>query len=258
MGISEAKGHRMTCADRQAKAALEALFLGELDAEGHGRLRAHAQGCAACREAYERLSRVESALEKRVLPQGREALLETQLLARVKQREASEAAQARGFSWGWLKVALPVAACAGLALVALPVVRGGGTESHPGEWQARAGAGSAYGVRAFCVGEAGEVKGEALPGGTLACPEGAAVQFSYTAPEGARLSVAARTTSGEVLQFFPREGAAAPVASGVDVPLEYSTPVQGGWLREPLQVRARFEDAQGRPLGETTLTLTPR
>jgi hypothetical protein len=247
----------MTCADRQAKAGLEALFLGELDAQGHARLRTHAQGCADCREAYERLSRVESALEKRVLPQGREALLEAQLLSRLKQREASEAATARGFSWGWLRVALPVAACAGLALVALPVVRGGQTDPG-GEWQARSAGGTAYGVRAFCVGPAGEVKGEALPGGTLACPEGAAVQFSYTAPEGAKLSVAARTSSGDVLQFFPREGAAAPVASGVDVPLEYSTPVQGGWLSEPLQVRARFEDAQGRPLGETTLTLTPR
>jgi hypothetical protein len=43
----------------------------------------------------------------------------------------------------------------------------------------------------------------------------------------------------------------------VDVPLEYSTPVRGDWLSEPLQVRARFEDAQGRALGETTVTLKP-
>lgn len=248
----------MTCVDRQAKRALEALFLGELDAEGHAGLRAHAQGCAECREAYERLSRVDSALEQRVLPRGREGLLEAQLMARVKQREAvaAEAAKPRGFPWAWLKVAVPVAACAGLAALVLPRVL-----SHKpaeGEWQARAGApGTAYGVRAFCVSAAGEVRGEARPGQTLACPEGASVQFSYTAPEGAKLSVAARTASGELLQFFPREGEAAPVQSGVDVPLSYSTPVQGGWLREPLQVRARFEDAQGRALGETTLTLAP-
>ncbi len=245
----------MTCVDRQAKGALEALFLGELDAKGHARLREHARGCADCREAYERLARVESALEKRVLPQGREALLEAQLLARVKQREAPEAA--RGFSWGWLKVALPVAACAGLALGVLPRVRGPGQEG--GEWQARAGAATttAFGVRAFCVAPGGEVRGEAKPGEALACPEGAAVQFSYTAPEGARLSVAARTTSGEELRFFPQEGEFAAVAPGVDIPFTYSTPVQGGWLSEPLQVRARFEDAQGRALGETTVTLTP-
>jgi anti-sigma factor RsiW len=241
----------MTCVDRQAREALEALFLGELEAQGHARLREHARGCADCREAYERLSRVESSLEKRVLPKGREALLEAQLMARVQRREAP----ARGFSWGWLKVALPVAACAGLALLVLPKVRG--AHSQDGEWQPRAGAGTAYGVRAFCVAAGGEVRGEARPGETLACPEGASVQFSYTAPEGARLSVAARTTSGEVLQFFPREGAPAPVGAGVDVPLDYSTPVQGGWLSEPLQVRARFEDAQGRALGETTVTLKP-
>ncbi len=249
----------MTCVDRRAKEALEALFLGELDAKGHARLREHARGCADCREAYERMARVESSLEKRVLPQGREALLEAQLMARLQQREAPEAARARGLSWnwGWLRVALPVAACAGLALVVLPRVQG--TQPREGEWQARAGAAgtTAFGVRAFCVAAAGEVRGEAKPGEALACPEGASVQFSYTAPEGARLSVAARTTSGEVLQFFPREGAAAPVAPGVDVPLEYSTPVQGGWLSEPLQVRARFEDAQGRALGETTVTLKP-
>lgn len=241
----------MTCVDRQAREALEALFLGELDAQGHARLREHARGCADCREAYERLSRVESSLEQRVLPKGREALLEAQLMERVRQREAP----ARGFSWGWLKVALPVAACAGLALLVLPKVRG--AQSQDGEWQARAGAGTAYGVRAFCVAAGGEVRGEARPGETLACPEGASVQFSYTAPEGARLLVAARTASGEVLQFFPREGAAAPVGAGVDVPLDYSTPVQGGWLREPLQVRARFEDARGHALGETTVTLKP-
>ncbi len=246
----------MRCEDRQAKAALKALFLGELDAEGHARLRAHAGACAECGASYERLSRVESALEKRVLSQGREALLETQLLARVAA--ASGAERSRGFSWGWLRVALPVAACAGLALVALPRLQGAGTPGDDG-WQARAGGpGSAYGVRAFCVGADGQVRGEARPGGALACPEGAAVQFSYTAPEGVRLSVAAKASSGELLQFFPREGEAAPVAPGVDVPLSFSTPVQGGWLSEPLEVRARFLDARGQVLEETRLTLTPR
>jgi hypothetical protein len=41
------------------------------------------------------------------------------------------------------------------------------------------------------------------------------------------------------------------------VPLSYSTPVQGGWLAAPLQVKARFIDEKGKTLGETQVTLTP-
>jgi anti-sigma factor RsiW len=246
----------MRCADSEAKAALQALFLGELDAQGHGRLRAHAKACAECGAAYEKLSRVESALEKRVLPQQREALLEAQLMARVRAAERAAAPERRSF-WEWWKVALPMAAVAAVAmLVVLPRVQGPGTPGD--EWQPRSGSkDGAFGVRAFCVSAQGQVQGEARPGGTLACPEGSAVQFSYTAPEGARLSVAATAPSGEVLQFFPREGEAVPVAPGVDVPLEYSTPVQGGWLSAPLEVRARFVDEKGQLLGETQVRLTP-
>jgi anti-sigma factor RsiW len=246
----------MTCANSEAKAALQALFLGELDAEAHARLRAHAKTCAPCGEAYEKLSRVESALEKRVLPQQREALLEAQLMARVRAAERAAAPERRSF-WEWWKVALPMAAAVAVAVVVvLPRVQGSG---GPGdEWQARSGSkDGAFGVRAFCVGADGQVRGEARPGGTLACPEGAAVQFSYTAPQGARLSVAAKAASGEELQFFPREGEAVAVAPGVDVPLEHSTPVQGGWLSAPLEVRARFVDEKGQLLGETQVRLTP-
>lgn len=246
----------MTCTNHEAKAALKALFLGEMKPEGHSRLREHASTCAECREAYERLSRVESALEKRALPRSREALLEAQLMARVRGAEQA-AAPARSSFWEWWKVALPALAVAAAALVVvLPRVKG--TQSDEGEWQARKGSTeSAFGVRAFCVSPEGKVQGEALPGGTLACPEGSAVQFSYTAPEGARLSVAATSPAGDVLQFFPSEGAAVPVTPGVDVPLSYSTPVQGGWLKAPLQVKARFTDEKGKTLGETQVTLTP-
>jgi anti-sigma factor RsiW len=246
----------MTCANSEMKAALRELFLGELSAEGHARLREHVKTCAECREGYERLSRVESALEKRVLPQGREALLEEQLMARVRASEQAAAPQRRPF-WDWWKVALPAAAVAAVALLVVSP-RGQGTGPAEGEWQARKGAAdSAFGVRAFCVSSEGKVQGEALPGGKLECPEGAAVQFSYTAPQGARLSVAAKSSSGEVLQFFPREGEPAPVTPGVDVPLSYSTPVQGGWLSAPLEVRARFTDDKGQVLGETQVTLSP-
>ncbi|SEU25822.1 hypothetical protein [Stigmatella erecta] len=244
----------MTCESGEAKMALRALFQGELDAEGHARLRTHAKACAACGTAYEKLSRVESALERRVLPVGRERLLEAQVLARVKGAEQA-AAPARAPFWSWWKVALPVTAAAAVAVVVLPQGKQGAGEA---EWQARAGAGGkAFGVRAFCITPEGKVAGEASPGGSLACPEGAAVQFSYTAPEQARLSVASRSSSGELLQFFPREGDAVPVAPGVDVPLAYSTPVQGGWLSQPLEVRARFTDERGALLGETRVTLTP-
>lgn len=246
----------MRCDNREAKAALKALFLGELGADEHARLRGHAKTCAECGEMYERLSRVESSLEKRVLAQGRQGLLEAQVLARVKAAEKAAAPARRSLLDLW-RVALPLAAAAAVAVVVLPKMGGQETEGQ-GEWQARKAAeGQAFGVRAFCVSAEGQVAGEAQPGGTLACPEGAAVQFSYTAPEGARLSVAAQSPSGEVLQFFPPEGTAAPVTPGVDVPLSNSTPVQGGWLSAPLQVRARFVDEKGGLLGETQVTLTP-
>lgn len=246
----------MKCTNTEAKAALRALFIGELEPERHARLREHAKTCAECREDYERLSRVESSLEKRVLPAGREALLEAQILARVRASEQAAAPERRSF-WDWWKVLLPAAAVAAVAmLVVLPQVRGPGPGNE--EWQARgSGDKSAFGVRAFCVSPEGKVQGEAQPGGRLACAEGAAVQFSYTAPQGARLSVAAKSPSGEVLQFFPREGEAAPVTPGVDVPLSYSTPVQGGWLSAPMEVRALFTDEKGQVLGETEVTLTP-
>jgi len=254
----------MTCANSEAKAALRALFLGELKAEAHGPLRAHAKTCAECAEAYEKLSRVESALEKRVLSREREALLEAQLMARLQAAERA-AAPARSSFWDWWKVALPVGALAVLAMVVVLPRMQGTPGTLEGEFQARGSPEEdtkkgpkpgTFGVRAFCVKE-GKVQGEAGPGQTLACAEGSAVQFSYTALEGARLSVAAKSASGELLQFFPREGDAAPVAIGQDKLLEYSTPVEGGWLSAPLEVRARFVDEKGQLLDETQVRLTP-
>jgi hypothetical protein len=242
----------MTCTNSEMKSALRELFLGELSPEGHARLREHVKTCTECREGYEQLSRVESALEKRVLPKNREALLEAQLMKRVQASERAAAPERRSF-WDWWKVALPAVAAAAVALLVV-VPRGNG------EFQARKGSTeSVFGVRAFCVSSEGKVIGEALPGGRLECPEGAAVQFSYTTPPGARarLSVAAKSSSGERLQFFPREGEPAPVTPGDDVALSYSTPVQGSWLSAPLEVQARFTDDNGQVLSETKVTLTP-
>ncbi|MET0404276.1 MAG: hypothetical protein ABW123_17835, partial [Cystobacter sp.] len=116
----------------------------------------------------------------------------------------------------------------------------------------------AWGVRAFCVDARGGVRAEARSGETLVCEEGSAVQFLYTAPAAARLSVETTSATGEPLRFFPEEGTAREVTAGVDVALPHSTPVQGGWLSGPLEVRARFWDAGGRVLSETRLTLAPR
>ncbi|WP_257460074.1 zf-HC2 domain-containing protein [Archangium lipolyticum] len=250
------------CADRQAKQALAALFQGELDGEGYTRLRAHAAGCEECREAYDKLGRVESALEKRALPAGREALLEKELLARVaaaaKPARAPVPERKRFFEGFFVPAALGLAVCTVLVLVVVPRLET--QPAGPEEWRSRgAETGTkAWGLRAFCVGADGAVKGEARPGGTLVCAEGGAVQFSYTAPEGARLSVVGTPPGGEPLQFFPREGEAAAIPAGVDQLLPYSTPVEGGWLAGPLEVQASFTDAQGRPLSTTRLTLSPR
>jgi anti-sigma factor RsiW len=248
------------CGDRQAKRALEQLFRGELDTEGFTRLRAHAAGCAECREAYDKLARVESTLEKRALPVGREALLEQALFARLEgaRQAARPAGLARFLSPVFLQAGLGAVAAVVLAVVLVPRLTAPPTEP---EFVARGGeeAGSqAWGLRAFCVDAAGQLRGEARPDETLACAEGSSVQLSYTAPEGARLQVVGTSPSGEPLQFFPQEGGAAEVKPGVDVLLPYSTPVQGGWLSKPVKVEARFTDAQGRPLARSQLKLTPQ
>ena len=244
------------CTDARAKQALRQLFEGSLDAEGFTRLRAHLEGCAECREAYERLGRVESLLEGRALPEHRQALLEEQLFARLDAaaRPARAPERKRFTLPSFLMPSLVGLAVATVALVVVvPRLR-----APEPEWSARGGSGtSAWGVRAFCVGADGQVRGEARPGEALVCGEGDALQLSYTAPEAARLTVEA-VGEQQPLRFFPAEGESAPVSPGVDQPLPYSTPVQGGWLSAPLRLRARFLDARGQVLSETWLTLSPR
>ncbi|PTL84463.1 zf-HC2 domain-containing protein [Vitiosangium sp. GDMCC 1.1324] len=246
------------CADRQAKQALEALFRGELDGEGFTRLRAHAEGCEECREAYDKLGRVESVLEKRALPASREALLEKELFARLgaaaKPARAPVPERKRFFPTFFIPVVGFAAAVVALMLV-VPRLR-----TQEPEWQSRGGGTGteAWGLRAFCVGSDGQVRAEARPGGTLVCGEGNAVQFSYTAPEDVRLSVEATSPEGEPLRFFPPEGSAQEVTAGVDTLLPFSTPVQGSWLSGPLEVRATFTDSQGHTLSRTQLTLSPK
>ncbi|QSQ21719.1 zf-HC2 domain-containing protein [Pyxidicoccus parkwayensis] len=251
------------CANTKAKRALQALFRGELDAEDFTWLRTHAATCPSCRETYDKLSRVESSLEKRALPEGRQALLEQALFARLAESRAPAPVRAPrpserpSFFRPWMGFAMGLATVAALTLLVV-IPEEGDNPRRSEEWGVRSGEGSAWGVRAFCVGADGRVRAEARPGGTLPCEEGGSVQFSYTAPEAARLTIETTSASGEPLRFFPSEGPPAEVAPGVDVVLPLSTPVQGGWLSGPLDVRARFTDARGQVLGETRLTLTPR
>ena len=243
------------CGDRQAKQALRALGEGTLDAAGYARLRTHVAGCAECRDTYERLARVDSALEGRALPAQREELLRQELFARLEaaSRSAPVAARRRftlpAFTWPSV-AGLAVAAVAVVVLMPRRL-------TQDNEWRTRGvPLTSAWGIRVFCVGPQGDVLAEARSGQTLVCGEGSSVQFSYTAPEAARLSVEARSSAGELLRFFPREGEAARVPAGVDMPLPDSTPVQGDWLSQPLVVNASFSDARGQVLSQTHLTLS--
>ena len=253
------------CNDRQAKQAMAALFeKGQdgLDAEGFQRLRAHLATCPECQETYTRLSRVESVLEQRALPQARSALLEQALMARLQPAPARPVVAPERKKWFASPLFMPLALSAAAATVALVVVAPSMQRQEQGvpEWQARSSAPGeqAWGVRAFCISPEGKVLAEARPGGTLTCAEGNAVQFSYTAPQPVRLSLEGLPSEGEPLRFFPSEGPAPEVAAGVDVTLPFSTPVQGGWLTGPVPVRARFTDAQGRTLADTQVTLQPR
>ncbi|NNB90798.1 hypothetical protein HJC10_32670 [Corallococcus exiguus] len=253
------------CGDRRTKQAMAALFekgRDGLDADGFERLRAHLATCPDCQETYTRLSRVESVLEQRALPQARSALLEQALLARLQPAPARAVVASERRKWFASPLFMPLALSAAAATVALVVVAPSMERPEQGvpEWQARSSAPGegAWGVRAFCISPEGTVLAEARPGGTLTCAEGNAVQFSYTAPERVRLSLEGLPKEGEPLRFFPSEGPAREVAAGVDVTLPFSTPVQGGWLTGPVPVRARFTDAQGRTVADTQVTLQPR
>ncbi len=230
----------MTCDG--AMQAIDALFVGELDARSFAALREHVAHCAGCRDQYERIARVEAVLEKGSLSPDRAQILEPLLLARVKPLEAP------GSAW-WHRL-MPALGALALLLLALPLSR-----AAQEEFQARSGRSSTFGVRAFCVavGPTPKVTAEARPGGRLACPPGSAVQFTYTAPRASRLHIDI-PASGQ--RFFPTDDASGAVGTGVDVPLPFSTPVSD-WLEGPTQVRARFFDEAGKVLGETTLTLEP-
>ncbi|MDP1825121.1 MAG: zf-HC2 domain-containing protein [Archangium sp.] len=233
-----------------ARAAMEEQFAGEVLAERAEQLRLHLQTCESCRERYDRLARVDLSLSGGGLSEQRLDALQARILGRSavtppvhpeQGRAAPPPASRRG---AWLTLA---AAAAVLVVVAIPVWRA--MQDDP--FTPRGG-GTSWGVRAFCV-SGGAVTGEALAGGTLACAPGSVVQFTYTAPQTAQLSIA---LEGSGQRFFPDGTERAAVDAGIDVPLPLSTPV-GAWLSGPQRVTARFTDASGAVLAESTLTVTP-
>jgi hypothetical protein len=235
----------MSCAAAQTH--LDALFVGELEPKGFEALREHVKGCADCLEQYERISRVESVLEHGGMAPERSALLEGRLLARIAAKEPPKAA------WlAWRDWLMPFLGAAALVALIIPLSRG--TDDG---WQSRgAKPVSAFGVRAFCVepGAAPRILSEARSGGTLVCPPGAAVQFTYTAPRPALLQI---SLEGSPLVFFPADGEPT-VVSGLDVPIGHSTPVDAQWLAAPVRATARFNEPEsGALISQTSIDLRP-
>lgn len=226
-----------------ARAAMEEEFAGELVSDRAEQLRAHVKSCDSCREFYERLARVDAVLERGGLSEQRLDALQARIpgLASQKQAPFIPSAPARR-AWGPL-----LAAAAILVLVAGFAIQAW-RASQVDPFTPRGG-GTSWGVRAFCVTE-GKVTGEALAGGTLVCAPGSLVQFTYTAPEAAQLSIA---IDGSDLRFLDPSA----VKPGTDVALSTSTPV-GEWLAGPQRVTARFTDAKGATISESSLTITPR
>lgn len=231
----------MTCDD--ARAAMDAEFAGDAPPERAAPLREHLRECASCRERYDRLARVEARLSGGGLSEQKRDVLQALILARsapVPSVVAPPPLVPR--RWGLL-----LAAAAVLVVSTVAVFSSRATREDP--FTPRGATGRSWGVRAFCVRD-GHVTGEALAGGTLVCGEGALVQFTYTAPQPATLTLSLDGTA----QTFV---SGVRVSDGTDVALPTSTPV-GAWLSGPMRVTARFTDDAGGTLAERTLSLTPR
>ena len=229
----------MNC--EESRAAMDAQFEGELAALTAEQLRVHLTTCPGCQERYDRLARVDLSLERGGLSEQRMDALQARILGRASV--APIAAPPPPARRGWLTL---LVAAAVLVLVAVPAY----LASREDPFTPRGG-GTSWGVRAFCV-LYGRVTGEALAGGTLPCAPGSTVQFTYTAPEPAQLTISLQDTT----RFFPVDAERAGIDAGIDVALPLSTPV-GAWLAGPQRVTARFTDASGALIAESWLIVTP-
>ena len=231
-----------------ARAAMEDQVAGEIAPEQVEHLREHLGTCEVCRERYDRLARVDVVLSKGGLSEQRMDAMQARILGARSVSPLAAAPLPPPVRRGWTTMLAAAAVLVLVSALAIPAWRALRDDGFTPR-----GGGTSWGVRAFCVSE-GKVTGEALAGGTLTCPAGSIVQFTYTAPEAAQLSIA---LDGTEQRFFPSESARAEVKAGIDVSLPTSTPV-GEWLTGPQRVTARFTDASGATLAESTLTVTPR
>lgn len=225
-----------------ARAAMDEEFAGEDVGERAAQLREHLKTCGACRERYDRLARVEAQLSGGGLSEQKLDALQARILGRASVAPSAPPPAPARRDFGTF-----LAAAAVVVLVAAFAIRGW-LAAKDDSFTPRGG-GESWGVRAFCVKD-GQVTAEALGGGTLPCPVGSLVQFTYTAPKPAKLSIALDGTD----QTFVSGTA---VSVGIDVALSTSTPV-GDWLSGPKRVTAKFTDDSGATLAESSLTITPR
>lgn len=164
-----------------ARAAIEAHFALDEAPVDEAAVQAHLATCAACRELWERLARVEAVLSHGGLGPAREDALEAKLLARLgAAAPAASAPTPSRRAW------VLVAAAAAVLVVALAVPRLVDDDGY----QPRGGADEAPGARVFCVTPGGAVTAEARAGGALACGAGQVLQVTYTSPRPLRLTVA--------------------------------------------------------------------
>jgi hypothetical protein len=219
-------------------------FAGDELGERAAQLREHLKTCDACRERYDRLARVEAKLSGGGLSEQKMDALEARIFANLGKSTAPSAAPPPPVQRGWGTF---LAAAAVVVLVAAFAIRGW-LATKDDQFTPRGG-GESWGVRAFCVKD-GAVTAEALAGGTLPCAPGSLVQFTYTAPKAAKLSI---SLDGTDQTFF----SGTQVVAGIDVAMSASTPV-GEWLSGPQRVTARFTDDSGATLAESSLTITPK
>ena len=238
----------MNCTDKWAHDALDRLFVGDMEGPDFERLRKHAASCESCSEQYDRVSRADAKLShSEVLSSERLALLQRAVLDRAELKNEAERAAHGKQRWWMPALGFAMAAAVAVAIAYVP-------KDDASDYQARGknvtATNSAFGIRAFCL-DRGGLRGEALPGGKLKCPPGSTLQLTYTAPKAADLSI---SVDGN-LPLFPQAGGTTKVVSGVDVPLDFSTPISAEWLSKPAQVKATFTE-DGKTV-ESVITVEP-
>jgi hypothetical protein len=207
------------CDQPKTAALIDRLFVDGLREAEWSDLRQHLRRCEECRDRYDQLSRVKSALQgDGGLPADQLALLGSEVLRRGT-------GPARSAARPFIAVAAGGFVLASLAITVLLM------RPSQSEYRSRGSAAQPLeGLRAFCI-EAGKpprVAAEAEGGNPIQCRAGNSLQFSYSSGEATFLAIIGVAPSGEIFPYFPRQIGLAPIAPGsIDVPLPYSTPLSG-------------------------------